>query len=87
MQKNNKKLFGPVFNSSFLNKTPSKYVEDEDIIEKNIENNLQKENESQNEKEKKKDEKEEDLIQKILQLSKKEFEEISTKTHNIIIII
>ena len=71
-QKKNKKLFGPVFNSSLLNKTPSKQVEDEEIIDKN--NNL--ENTLQNEKD-------EDIIQKILQLSKKEFEEISTNTPNI----
>ena len=54
-------LIGPNFNSSILNKTPSKNIVDEDI---NIYT-------SQNEEEK---------IQKILQLSKKEYEEISTNT-------
>ena len=67
---NKKKLFGPSFNSSILNKTPSKKVEEDDIIQANS-----KENSSQNEKE-------EEVIQKILQLSKKEFEEISTNTPN-----
>ena len=69
--KNNNNLFGPMFNSSVLNKTPSKYVEDEETIEKNnLENTVQ-------------NEKDEDIIQKVLQLSKKEFEEISINTPNI----
>ena len=69
-----KKLIGPNFNSSILSKTPSKNLLDDDITEKD---NIQYQNSSQNEKE-------EEKIQQILQLSKKEFEEISTNTPNFI---
>ena len=70
---NNKKLFGPSYNSSLLNRTPSKHVIDDDIFLKSDIDNKEK-----NEK------KEEEIIQKILDLSKKEFEEISTNTPNFI---
>ena len=69
---NMKKSFGPSLNSSIINKTPSKEVTDEDTFRKNeIENKIQ-------------NEKDEEEMQKILQLSKKEFEEISTNTPNCI---
>ena len=68
----NKNLFGPSFQSYFLNKTPSKLIVDDDIILKN-----ETENKEQNDKD-------EEILQKILQLSKKEFEEISTNTPNFI---
>ena len=64
---NLKKSFGPSFDSSIINKTPSKGITDEDTLRKN------------------ENEKDEEEIQKILQLSKKEFEEISTNTPNFII--
>ena len=69
----NKKLFGPSFNSSILNRTPSKHIIDDDFLQKS-------EIDNKEEKEKK----EEEIIQKILQLSKKEFEEISTNSPNFI---
>ena len=69
---NLKKSFGPSLDSSIINKTPSKEITDEDTFRKNeIENKIQ-------------NEKDEEEIQKILQLSKKEFEEISTNTPNCI---
>jgi pimeloyl-ACP methyl ester carboxylesterase len=68
----NKKIFGPNFNSSILSKTPSKNILDDDITEKD---KIQYQSSSQNEKD-------EEKLQKILQLSKKEFEEISTNTPN-----
>lgn len=70
---NLRKSFGPSFDSSIINKTPSKNITDEDTFRKNeIENKIQ-------------NDKDEEEIQKILQLSKKEFEEISTTTPNYII--
>ena len=69
-KENNIKLIGPTFNSSFLNKTPIKRVIDDDTI---IKSDIQ--NKTDNNKD-------EENIQKILQLSKKEFEEISTNTPN-----
>ena len=69
---NLKKSIGPSLDSSIINKTPSKDITDEDTFRKNeIENKIQ-------------NEKDEEEIQKILQLSKKEFEEISTNTPNCI---
>ena len=72
---NNHKLIGPSLNSPKLNKTPSKHVLEDDIFQ-----NKEKEKEKVNNRIK--NESDEEIIQKILQLSKKEFEEISTNTPN-----
>ena len=69
-KKNNINLIGPTFHSSFLNKTPIKSVIDDDTIIKSDIQNITD------------NDKDEENIQKILQLSKKEFEEISTNTPN-----
>ena len=64
-----KKLFWPSFDYSFLNKTLSKHINDNTFEKNETENKIQ-------------NDKDEETIQKILQLSKKEFEEISTNTPN-----